>query len=134
MAVINDSIEELDIALAADDGDCEVVHHLGDTPLMLAIRLHRTRMVEHLLAVGANVNLVTSRLRSTAAGVAAQVGNERSMELLIQAGANVQATLRRRYLCYYAADNSDAGVMRLLIAAGDCRARSKLPTADRIRR
>jgi hypothetical protein len=49
---------------------------------MLAIRLHRTQIVEHLLAIGANVNLVTSRLRETAAGVAAQFGSERIMELL----------------------------------------------------
>jgi hypothetical protein len=31
MAVVNDSIEELDIALAADDGDCNVEHHLMAT-------------------------------------------------------------------------------------------------------
>jgi hypothetical protein len=72
MAVVNDSIEELDIALAADDGDCDYEHHYGDTPLMLAIHLHRMQIVEHLLDVGANVNLVTSRLRPTAAAVAAQ--------------------------------------------------------------
>jgi hypothetical protein len=61
MAVVNDSIEELDIALAADDGDCNVEHHSGDTPLMLAIRLHRMQIIEHLLAVGANMNLETTR-------------------------------------------------------------------------
>jgi ankyrin repeat protein len=65
MAVVNDNIEELDIALAADDGDCNVEHHDGDTPLMLAIRLHRMRIIEHLLDVGANVNLVTSGFRAT---------------------------------------------------------------------
>jgi ankyrin repeat protein len=118
MAVVNDSIEELDIALAADDGDCDYEHHYGDTPLMLAIHLHRMQIVEHLLAVGANVNLVTSRLRATAAKVAAQYGNERIMTMLIQAGANVQAPLERSNLCHYAAQNTDAGVLRLLAEAG----------------
>jgi ankyrin repeat protein len=114
MAVVNDSIEELDIALAADDGDCEVVHHNGCTPLMLAIRLHRIQIIEHLLDVGANVNLVTSGFRATAAGVAAQSGNECIMTMLIQAGANVQTLT----LCRYAAENTDAGVLRLLAEAG----------------
>jgi ankyrin repeat protein len=117
MAVINDSIEELDIALAADDGDCNVEHHDGDTPLILAIRLHRMQIIEHLLAVGANVNLETTRLRPTAPEVAAQFGNERIMQLLLQAGANVQAPSRRRDLCHFAARNTDAGVLRLLADA-----------------
>jgi ankyrin repeat protein len=120
MAVVNDSIEELDAALAVDDGDCNVEYHDGCTPLMLAIRLHRTRMVEHLLAVGANVNLVTSRLRETAAGVAAEFGSERIMELLIQAGANLHkySSELDSNVCHFATENTDAGVMRLLVEAG----------------
>jgi ankyrin repeat protein len=77
-------------------------------------------MVEHLLVVGANVNLVTSRLRETAAGVAAEFGSERIMELLIQAGANLHhhSSVFNSSLCYFATENTDAGVMRLLVEAG----------------
>jgi ankyrin repeat protein len=118
MAVVNDSIEELDIALAADDGDCNVEHHSGDTPLTLAIRLHRMQIIEHLLAIGANMNLETTRFET--AEVAAQCGNERIMTMLIEAGANLHhhSSVFNTNLCHFATENTDAGVMRLLVEAG----------------
>jgi ankyrin repeat protein len=118
MAVINNSFEELDIALAADDGDCDVEHHRGDTPLALAIRLHRTEIVDYLLAIGSPVNAVTRR-GQTAGEVAARCGNQVIMAAFIQAGLNVQARSMDAHstLCHFAAQNTDAGVLRLLIEA-----------------
>jgi ankyrin repeat protein len=116
LAVVNDDIEALDIALAAADGDCNVKHlRFAHTPLTLAILFHRTRIVEHLVKrVGVDVNYNVPNGRSPIE-VAADNGNAESTRILLEAGADVEPNANA--LCFIAAENSDVGVLRLLLAA-----------------
>lgn len=114
MAVVDDDIAALDAALAASDGDINIFD-VDDqlTPLLLAICLHRTRIVEHLIGAGAELNLDDNAIHC-----ASEFGNERSMALLLQASPDVRTSTESKYLCNLAAQNTDAGVLRLLLEAG----------------
>lgn len=117
MAVVCDDVAALDAALQTPDGGVNV-RHIAHTPLTLAICLRRTRVVEHLIALGADANL-RAQFGIAPAALAAGCGNAEIMTLLIHSGVDVTTPDDDGFsLCHYAAANADSAVLGVLIAAG----------------
>jgi ankyrin repeat protein len=117
MAVVNDDIAALDAALASEDGDMNYYRGFEPehTPLSLAIQLHRTRMVEHLISIGVDIELGVSG--HLPVEIAAQCGNASIMAMLLNAGADFHPfLLHEESLCHFAARNPDDGVLAVLLA------------------
>lgn len=82
--------------------DKDKVDHSGDSPLIVASRMVRLFAVEVLVKAGANLNIVGAGDHytvmvlpsSSALGVAAQFGYVGIMEVILGAGAEVNATFR----------------------------------------
>lgn len=109
MAVVNDD-------LAALDGGNPDAKHDDCSPLALAIRLHRTAIAERLLDAGAN--RVLPQRFMTPARLAARVGNESIMALMVRAKANLKVSAAGDTIVHLAARNPDAGALRVLLGAG----------------
>jgi ankyrin repeat protein len=86
----------LDMGACPDLDDCKVPRHLTlwDSPLVNAVRSEDIGLVTRLLSLGANVN-ATSRHRYTSETTAVQIaainGNFEILDLLVQAGGDLNA-------------------------------------------
>ena len=92
----------------------------GRTALMVAARAGHLRVVEILIAAGADVNAQTSRtLEATALMMAARYGRTEIMEVLLDHGANVNRRTNNGYTALMrAARNGQTTAVRLLVQNG----------------
>ena len=101
---------------------------MGQTALMVAARAGHLRVVEILIAAGADVNAQTSRaLEATALMMAARYGRTEVMEVLLDHGANVNSRTDNGYTALMrAARNGQTTAVRLLVENGaDVRVRNR---------
>lgn len=94
----------------------------GNTPLMYATQMRKHRIMDALIAAGANVNvkgLDEPGEGNTALMIAADNGDLWAVKRLLQAGADVCATTRRKQTAlYWGAASGNLEVVRELISAG----------------
>jgi ankyrin repeat protein len=118
MAVVNNDIDALVNDASSCDLNCQ--HHDDNkaTPLTLAIVLHRATIVQHLIDCGVDVNWRSERRDWTPALVAARHGSAEIMRILMRANADITAKRHEDTMAHFAALNSDAAVLAMLIDAG----------------
>lgn len=94
----------------------EVTNTNGETPLSLAIRQGKQRIVEILLEAGVKVNQQTG---TTPLHEAARAGHRIFIELLIKRGAQIEATNKSRYTPLHTAAQYQQGeAVNALVRAG----------------
>lgn len=85
---------ELIRLLVAAGGDPNAVDAVGETMLMSAVRSGEPAAVELLLELGVNVNQTDSEFQQSALMLAARSGFDKIADLLITAGADIDASTR----------------------------------------
>lgn len=117
-AAENTSVTMTTLLLAAG-ADPNASQASGMTPLMTAARTGNVHVLDALISHGANVNAETSETRSTAMMWAVAAPHPDAVRLLLDAGANAQASTAKGFtVLMYAANNGDIEMAKLLLTAG----------------
>lgn len=116
---INRQDYEVAAALIAKKADPNATNEFGANPLTEAARLNDQRLVTMLLDAGAKVDSANPD-GETALMLAIKNGNQQMAETLINKGANVNQVeqFHKQTPLMYAAANSQAGIVKLLLAKG----------------
>ena len=103
-------------ALLDDGAPVDSTNPAGATALMMAAGRGRTKVVQLLLARGAEVNLQSKSTKTTALHNAASNGATEVIELLLEAGAKLEARNARGETAFFRA--WDVATARALAEAG----------------
>lgn len=117
--VDNDVAAMIDLLQVGDPDALNALHHTGDTPLILAMRLNRFDMIEFLLRQCTPWVTARNFFGESPCLLAALHCNARAMQLLIDAGADlIRSDCNRNTVVHLAAMNPDPSTLRLLLSAG----------------
>lgn len=119
--IVNDARCGLERKLASNQGEgrCRITKAaaLGATPVILAVLASRPEVVEALLACGAEVN-ATDTSGMSALHYAAEMGDDRSIELIVGKGANINAKSKAGTPLIIAARKGCLATVKLLVSLG----------------
>lgn len=120
-AIVNSDLKDAQAAITAGADVNNSVFNDQQLPLQIAIMQNNADMVKLLLDSGANPNLVGSYLNGTTLSQAADSGNERIFDMLIEKGAKVRDP--NDLLWWAAMGGNDQIVKKLLARGGKANAR-----------
>jgi uncharacterized protein len=115
-----DNLEMASLLIEAG-ADVEARNRVGASPMYLATVNGSARMIERLIEAGDDPNAVLTETLETVLMLTARTGNPDAVQVLIDHGADVNATQSRNFtaLMFAAAEGHAAVIERLLAAGAD---------------